>query len=107
MRNGNEYEKYVTEKRIYIMSIHGTETARLHGETTEYVPFRISQDLENGHWPDLPFRKRVPSEAIGKWPAGDKPEDNTADYYQTDSENQEKYNICFCIIFRKKKMNNT
>ena len=27
--------------------------------------------------------------------------------YQTDSENQEKYNICFCIIFPKKKMNNT
>lgn len=22
--------------------------------------------------------------------------------YQTDSENQEKYNICFCIIFPKK-----
>ena len=23
--------------------------------------------------------------------------------YQTDSENQEKYNICFCIIFPKKR----
>ena len=27
--------------------------------------------------------------------------------YQTDSENQEKYNICFCIIFPKKRKSTT
>jgi len=26
-----------------------------------------------------------------------------SDHYQTDSENQEKYNTCFCIIFPKKR----
>ena len=74
----------------------------------EYVPFPISQDAGE-RTADLicnPGKKKVSSERIGEVAASRRTNRKTirADIIkQTDSENQEKYNNCFCIIFPGKK----
>ena len=74
----------------------------------EYVPFPISQDAGE-RTADLicnPGKKKVSSERIGEVAASRRTNRKTirADIIkQTDSENQEKYNNCFCIIFPEKR----
>ena len=74
----------------------------------EYVRFPVSQDAGE-RTADLicnPGKKKVSSERIGEVAASRRTNRKTirADIIkQTDSENQEKYNNCFCIIFPEKR----
>lgn len=97
----NEYKKYVTEKRIYIMSIQ-EQTARLYGRYGCAPDFRSWKTRRN---PERHWHCHFVRDSFGSYRqvAGGQTGRQYGRLYQTDSENQEKYNICFCIIFPKKR----
>jgi hypothetical protein len=110
MRYGDGYGRYVTDWGRRIPSLGACkETGDIAGANfQEYVPFPISQDAGE-RTADLicnPGKKKVSSERIGEVAASRRTNRKTirADIIkQTDSENQEKYNNCFCIIFSEKR----
>ena len=97
----NEYKKYVTEKRIYIMSIQ-EQTARLYGRYGCAPDFRSWKTRRN---PERHWHCHFVRGSFGSYRqvAGGQTGRQYGRLYQTDSENQEKYNTCFCIIFPKKR----
>ena len=97
----NEYKKYVTEKRIYIMSIQ-EQTARLYGRYGCAPDFRSWKTRRN---PERHWHCHFVRDSFGSYRqvVGGQTRRQYGRLYQTDSENQEKYNICFCIIFPKKR----
>lgn len=107
---GDGYGRYVTDRGRRIPSLGACkETGDIAGANfQEYVPFPISQDAGE-RTADLicnPGKKKVSSERIGEVAASRRTNRKTirADIIkQTDSENQEKYNNCFCIIFPEKR----
>ena len=110
---GDGYGRYVTDRGRRIPSLGACkETGDIAGANfQEYVPFPISQDAGE-RTADLicnPRKKKVSSERIGEVAGGwasrrTNRKTIRADIIkQTDSENQEKYNNCFCIIFPEKR----
>lgn len=97
----NEYKKYVTEKRIYIMSIQ-EQTARSYGRYGCAPDFRSWKTRRN---PERHWHCHFVRDSFGSYRqvVGGQTGRQYGRLYQTDSENQEKYNICFCIIFPKKR----
>ena len=103
MRNEMNIKNMWQKKRIYIMSIQ-EQTARLYGRYGCAPDFRSWKTRRN---PERHWHCHFVRDSFGSYRqvAGGQTGRQYGRLYQTDSENQEKYNTCFCIIFPKKKKN--